>query len=99
MSLQGVLPFVFDFLDKKPIEFEISRAQLTTDAGLLPICQFDEKIGLSKQFAAALRDDRSPAVVSHTHMTIHDCGYYVCQLNLKIVSYWNDWWPGPLTIL
>ena len=55
MSLQGVLPFVFDFFPKKPVEFEISTAQLTSDAGLLPIFQFDQKIGLTEKFAASSR--------------------------------------------
>ena len=70
MSLQGVLPFVFDFFPKKPLEFEISSAQLTSDAGLLPICQFDESIGLSERFAAALSDDRTAAVVSHSKLAM-----------------------------
>ena len=63
MSLQGVLPFVFDFFPKKPVEFEISSAPLTSDAGLLPILQFDEKIGLTERFAAALSDRRAAAIV------------------------------------
>ena len=37
MSLRGVLPFVLDFLPEKRIEVEVSHAQLTGDAGLLPI--------------------------------------------------------------
>ena len=68
MSLQGVLPFVFDFLPRKRIEFEISAAQMTSDAGLLPIAQFDEAIGLSERFALALSDDRVAAVVSHSKL-------------------------------
>lgn len=59
MSLQGVLPFVLDFLPRKPIEIEVSRAQLTGDAGLLPIRQFDEAIRLTQHFADALADART----------------------------------------
>ncbi|WLD10297.1 IS1380 family transposase [Planctellipticum variicoloris] len=59
MSLQGVLPFVLDFLPRKPIEIEVSRAQLTGDAGLLPIRQFDEAICLTQRFADALTDART----------------------------------------
>ena len=58
MSLQGVLPFVLDFLAGKPIEVEVSQAQLTDGAGLLPIRQFDEAIRLTARFGAALRDAR-----------------------------------------
>ena len=41
-------------------------AALTSDAGLLPIRQFDEHLGLTAQFAAALQDPRSAGLVSHT---------------------------------
>jgi hypothetical protein len=68
MSLQDVLPFVFNFLPKKPIEFEVSSAQLTSDAGLLPISQFDESIRLSERFAAALNDSRMASGVSHSKL-------------------------------
>lgn len=59
MSLQGVLPFVLDFLPQKRIEVEISQAELTGDAGLLPIRQFDEAIRLTERFAEAIKDSRA----------------------------------------
>ncbi len=68
MSLQGVLPFVLDFFPKKPVEFEISSSQMSSDAGLLPIVQFDETIGLTERFARALSDDRVVRVVSHSKL-------------------------------
>ena len=40
----------FNFFTSKPIEVEPSAAQLTSDAGLLPIRQLDEKLGLTQQF-------------------------------------------------
>lgn len=70
MSLQGVLPFVLDFFPKKPIEFEVSLVQMSSDAGLLPIFQFDEKIGLTKRFAAALSDDRNAAIINHPKLAM-----------------------------
>jgi len=69
MSLQGVLPFVLDFLPQKPIEVEVSQCQLTGDAGLLPIRQFDEAIRLTERFAAALGDARSGDVI-HTNLSM-----------------------------
>jgi hypothetical protein len=39
---------------------EISTAPLTSDAGLLPVRQFDERIRLTEQFAGALDDRRDP---------------------------------------
>ena len=58
MSQQSVDGLAFDFLDSKPIELELSTAPLSSDAGLLPIRQFDERIRLTEQFAAALVDPR-----------------------------------------
>ena len=69
MSLQGVLPFVLDFLAGKPIEVEVSQAQLTGDAGLLPIRQFDQAIRLTARFGAALRDARG-GEVRHSNLSM-----------------------------
>jgi hypothetical protein len=41
-------------------------APLTSDAGLLPLRQFDERIGLTKQFAAVLEDPRDPDLIEHS---------------------------------
>jgi hypothetical protein len=62
MSLQSVAPLSFDFLPSRPVEIEVSPAPLTSDAGLLPIRQFDDQIRLTEQFAAALQDERDPAL-------------------------------------
>ena len=48
----------FDFSTSLPIVVEPSAAQLSSDAGLLPIRQLDEKLGLTEQFAGALVDRR-----------------------------------------
>jgi hypothetical protein len=69
MSLQGVLPFVLDFLPKKPIEIEVSSAPLSGDAGLLPIRQFDDAIRLTERFAAGLADARG-GEVRHTNLSM-----------------------------
>ena len=52
MSLQGASLLGFDFLEALPIQIELSDAPLTSDAGLLPLRQFDERIGLTQQIAA-----------------------------------------------
>jgi hypothetical protein len=41
---------------------------LTSDAGLLPLRQFDEHLGLTRQFADALDDPRVPALIEHTYL-------------------------------
>lgn len=62
MSLQCVPLFSFDFLPSRPVEIEVSSAPLTSDAGLIPIRQFDEQIRLTEQFAAAPHDPRDPTL-------------------------------------
>ena len=69
MSLQGVLPLVLDFSVERPIEVEVSQAQLTGEAGLLPIRQFDGAIRLTERFAAALRDARGGEVL-HSNLSM-----------------------------
>ena len=51
MSIQPVSLFDLDFFEPLPIQIEVSDAPLTSDAGLLPLRQFDERIGLTTQFA------------------------------------------------
>ena len=60
MSLHPASLFSFDFFSLRPVEVEVSSAPLTSDAGLLPMRQFDERIRLTEQFAAALDDRRDP---------------------------------------
>jgi hypothetical protein len=66
MPPQSVSLFAFDFYEPLPIRVEVPDAPLTSDAGLLPLRQFDERIGLTAQFAAALHDPRDPDRIDHT---------------------------------
>lgn len=66
MSLQSAWQKSFGFLGSKPIVVEPVEEHLTSDAGLLPIRQFDEQIGLTAGFAAALSDRRYGPFVDHT---------------------------------
>jgi hypothetical protein len=68
MSIQGVWQGVFDFLGAGRIVVEPSPAQLTSDAGLLPIRQFDQHLGLTEQFARALEDPRDPELIDHSFL-------------------------------
>jgi hypothetical protein len=47
---------------------EPSSGQFSSDAGSLPIRQFDERIGLTQAFAAALDDPRNPNLTEHTFL-------------------------------
>ena len=58
MSVQGVWSECLGFLPQKPIVVQNSAGRLSSDAGLLIVREFDERIGLTRQFAAALMDRR-----------------------------------------
>jgi hypothetical protein len=58
----------YDFFDESPIQIEVSEAPLTSDAGLLPLRQFDSCIGLTSQFNSALYDPRDPAHIDHSFL-------------------------------
>ena len=64
MSLQSVPLLSFDFFPSRPVQVEVSTAPLTSDAGLLPIRQFDERIRFTEQFASALDDNAIPHSLS-----------------------------------
>ena len=68
MRLPSASLFDFDFFERLPIQIEVSDSPLTFDAGLLPLRQFDERISLTKQFAAALDDPRDPDLIDHTFL-------------------------------
>jgi len=68
MERQCVFQIAFDFLTSKPIVVEPSAAQLTSDAGLLPIRELDERLGFTQQFAGALIDSRNQDCIDHTFL-------------------------------
>jgi hypothetical protein len=67
MSVPSAWPQVLGFFGT-PLVIEPSPGQLSSDAGLLPIRQFDERIGLTRAFALALDDPRDPALTEHTFL-------------------------------
>jgi hypothetical protein len=58
--------FDFDCFEPLPIRIEVSGAPLSSEAGLVPLRQFDQRIGWTKQFAAALDDSRDPDLIEHS---------------------------------
>jgi hypothetical protein len=67
MSIPATWPQVLDFFGK-PLVLEPSPGQLSSDAGLLPIRQFDQRIGLTRAFADTLDDPRDPDLTEHTFL-------------------------------
>jgi hypothetical protein len=53
MSIPPAWPQVLDFFGT-PLVIEPSAGQLSSDAGLLPIRQFDQRVGQTRTFADAL---------------------------------------------
>jgi hypothetical protein len=51
-----------------PLVIEPSPGQLPGDAGLLPVRQFDQHIGLTRANACALDDPRDPDLTEHTFL-------------------------------
>jgi len=66
--IQSAWQLSFDFFGSKPVVVEPSAVQVSSDAGLLPFRQLDERLGLSRQFAEALTDRRRAGLVDHTFL-------------------------------
>jgi hypothetical protein len=58
----------FDFLTSKAVVVEPGAAQVSSDAGLLPFRQLDERLGLTRQFAEVLSDSRHEGYVDHSFL-------------------------------
>ena len=55
----------FDFLPGLPIVVETQATLMSSDAGMIPIRQFDDQIGFTERFVAGLHDPRDPALTEH----------------------------------
>ena len=66
MVQQAVDQLIFDFVPRLPIVVESKDVQVSSDAGLLPIRQFDHQIGLTERLIACLDDPRDPALIDHS---------------------------------
>jgi len=66
MITQPAFQISFGFFSSKPVVVEADDEHLSSDGGLLIIREFDEQIGCTQQFAAALDDPRHEPFVDHT---------------------------------
>ena len=67
MSIPSAWPQVLDFFGA-PLVIEPSPGQLSGDAGLLPVRQFDQRIGLTRANACALDAPRDPDLTEHSFL-------------------------------
>ena len=65
MIIQSAWQVSFDFFASKSVVVKPSAVQVSSDAGLLPFRQLDERLGLSRQLAEALTDRRRASLVDH----------------------------------
>jgi hypothetical protein len=65
MSIPAAWPQVLDFLGTSLV-LEPSLGQLSGDAGLLPIRQFDQRIGLTRAYAEAVDGPRATGLTEQS---------------------------------
>ncbi len=82
MFEQCVNQFQFDFLPQKPIVVQSRSQQISGDAGLLPIRQFDQRWRYTQRLAGCLVDRRCDPEHSHEQM--------VCQRVYGILAGYED---------
>jgi len=58
VNIQSVGQVVFEFLSDVRVEVEAVAEQLSSDAGLVPIREFDRRLGWTEGFAAQIHDSR-----------------------------------------
>jgi hypothetical protein len=67
MSIPPAWPRVLDFFGRALV-LEPSDGQLSSDAGLLPLRPFDDRVGLTRACTDALDDPRDPDLTEHTFL-------------------------------
>lgn len=68
MVVQSDWQLSFDFFGSTVVVVQPSTEQVSSDGGLLPFRELDERLGLTQQFAAALTDLRQEGYIEHTFL-------------------------------
>lgn len=82
MSAQCALQASFTFRHDREIRVDFEGGQITSDAGLVAVREFDHRIGFSDGIARCLRDERHPSYVVHALM-----GLVIQRLYALIAGY------------
>lgn len=80
--IESQLPF--SFYRPQPLRARFDGGQMTSDAGLLLLREFDQRHGLTSALAAALADARDPDRVEHSLEVL------LCQRLYQIVAGYED---------
>lgn len=62
--------FLFPFHPKRKLVADFEGGEITSDAGLLPLREFDERIGFTSSIAEVFRDTRQAGKVDHSRLEI-----------------------------
>lgn len=65
MNTQCSMQTALSFRDDREIRLDFEGGQITSDAGLVVLREFDERIGFTKSVAARLHDGRQPSYLRH----------------------------------
>lgn len=66
MSEQAVEQIGFDFFGSSPVVVEARDVRISSDAGILPLRQFDHQIDYTRRFIACLNDTRDEERIEHS---------------------------------
>ncbi|NSW58636.1 MAG: transposase [Armatimonadetes bacterium] len=65
MKAQCSMQTAFSFRDDREIRLDFDGRRITSDAGLVALREFDERIGFTAEIARCLRDRRHSSYVRH----------------------------------
>jgi hypothetical protein len=69
LSIPPAWQYVLDF-SRTPLVIETSSGQLSSDAGLPHVCQFDQRIGLTRAFSDTFDDPLGPDLTKYTFLAV-----------------------------
>ena len=91
MPLQSVPPMIFDFLPDLPLVVQPQKGPVSSDAGLLPIAQFDRKWDYTARMAQCLNDPApDPRQEHHKPLTPEQREFMLRQRLFGIIAGYED---------
>lgn len=64
------------FFTKKKVTLNYNGGNISSDAGLLLIKEFDDKLKITKRMSKCIKDQRNPSYISHTIKNLIDQRFY-----------------------